>query len=61
MNSTILIFLGLIGYASCGFSMTADFITGFETGIFMRNNPESLNQYDCPEPKLDDKRFEQLQ
>ena len=29
--------------------MTVDFLTGFESGIFLRNNTQQFEEYGCPE------------
>ena len=31
-------------------TLSSDFITGFESGIFLRSNPSMLEDYGCPEP-----------
>ena len=28
--------------------MTVDFLTGFESGLFMRNNTQHFEEYGCP-------------
>ena len=32
-------------------SLSTDFITGFESGIFLRSNDNLLDEYQCPEAK----------
>jgi hypothetical protein len=33
--------------------MSIDFLTGFESGIFMRNNTKQFDEYGCPKAKAD--------
>ena len=33
-------------------TMTGDFITGFETGIFLRKADDQYNEYKCPEAEV---------
>ena len=42
-------------------SLTGDFVTGFESGIFLRNNPKMFQDYGCPEPRTDNQQFRQMQ
>ena len=50
MNKLSILFLSF-ALASAVPSLKGDFITGFETGIFMRENENALNEYDCPKPE----------
>ena len=43
------------------FSLTGDFITGFESGIFLRSNPKMLEDYGCPEASKNTEQFRQFQ
>ena len=49
-----------IAAAACCFSavdakslMSADFINGFETGIFVRDDENAFTDYSCEKPKMD--------
>ena len=42
-------------------SLTGDFITGFESGIFLRSNPNMMNDYGCPEAVSHNEQFRSLQ
>jgi hypothetical protein len=33
--------------------MSMDFLTGFESGIFLRNNTKQFDEYGCPKAKAD--------
>ena len=37
--------------------MTVDFLTGFESGIFLRNNTQQFEEYGCPEQMVDSKEI----
>ena len=43
--------LGLIIPASANFNLNGDFITGFESGIFLRENSNIFEEYGCARPK----------
>ena len=59
---SVLLLTVLISGVSCQLPMTTEFITGFESGIFMRGNPEMLETYSCPDPDLKkDAKFVQMQ
>ena len=41
----------------CGFNepsthINGDFLTGFETGIFLRKSVEQVNEYGCPKAQI---------
>ena len=38
-------------------SLTGDFITGFESGIFLRSNPNMMNDYGCPSAVNNNEQF----
>ncbi len=40
--------------------LTADFITGFESGIFLRSNPRMLEDYGCPTPHTNTEQYRQF-
>jgi hypothetical protein len=42
------------------FSLTGDFITGFESGIFLRNNPKMFEDYGCPDAENNNAQFRQF-
>ena len=42
------------------FSLTGDFITGFESGIFLRNDPKMFEDYGCPDAANNNEQFKQL-
>ncbi len=50
----------LVLTAHCGISLTGDFITGFESGIFMRNSPDAMGEYGCAEPEKKGGQFDQI-
>ena len=33
--------------------MSTDFLTGFESGIFLRNNTSQFDEYGCPDQETD--------
>ena len=38
--------------------LNADFLTGFESGLFLRNSSSSqFKEYNCPEQHIDSKEF----
>ena len=37
--------------------MTVDFLTGFESGIFLRNNSKQFEEYGCPDQMADSKEI----
>ena len=37
--------------------MTVDLLTGFESGIFLRNNTKQFEEYGCPEQQADSKEI----
>ena len=41
-------------------SLSGDFITGFESGIFLRANPKMLDDYGCPTPKQESDQMNQF-
>ena len=63
MRSASVLLLVSIGLMSSTYalSMTGDFITGFESGIFLRGNPDMLDDYGCPEPVNENEKFKQFQ
>ena len=40
---------GSILNVNVGEKMTTDFLTGFEGGIFLRNNTQQFEEYGCPD------------
>ena len=42
--------LALCVAPSMQLGLTGDFITGFESGIFLRGNPRMMEDYGCPQP-----------
>ncbi len=42
-----LIVLSLAVSTAVGFSLNGDFISGFESGIFLRDDPAVLDDYGC--------------
>ena len=44
--------LGLILPTYANFNLNGDFITGFESGIFLRDNENIYEEYGCTRPKL---------
>ena len=43
-------FLVVVCTATTTTTVTNDFMSGFESGIMMRNNEQGLSEYGCPEP-----------
>lgn len=41
----------LLATSGLSINLSGEFITGFESGIFLRANPQMMNDYGCPEPK----------
>ena len=37
--------------------LTTDFLTGFESGVFMRNNTKQFDEYGCPDEHVDSDEF----
>ena len=37
--------------------LTGDFLTGFESGLFLRNNTKQFDDYSCPDQHVDSKEF----
>jgi len=37
--------------------LTTDFLTGFESGVFMRNNTKQFEEYGCPDEHVDSDEF----
>ena len=35
--------------------LTGDFLTGFESGLFLRNNTAQFDEYSCPDQDVDSK------
>ena len=46
---SLLIILQLVNNVAA-LNMNKDFLTGFETGLFLRSNTQHFNEYDCPSP-----------
>lgn len=40
--------------------LSADFVTGFETGIFLRDDDKGFNDYNCDIPMSDDAFLKQV-
>ena len=40
--------------------MSTDFLTGFESGIFIRNNTHQFEEYGCPAESVDSEEFKQF-
>ncbi len=40
--------------------LQGEFLTGFESGIFMRNNPKMLDEYKCAAPTQGNTQFDKL-
>ena len=32
--------------------LTGDFLTGFESGIFLRDKPDQIKEYSCPKARI---------
>ncbi len=50
MKSIVLVAL-LIATSQCSVSLNPEFITGFESGIFLRDSNDIYEQYGCPEAR----------
>ena len=40
--------------------MSTDFLTGFESGLFLTNNTEQFDEYQCPSQEIDSRQFAQF-
>lgn len=40
--------------------LTSDFLTGFESGIFLRDKEEQLKEYGCPKATVNMKEFKKM-
>ena len=40
--------------------LSQDFLTGFESGIFLRNDNDQFQEYGCPDEKVDSHEFSQF-
>jgi hypothetical protein len=49
----------LAAVASC--KLTKDFISGFETGVFLRDDEHAFRDYNCKRPKANNKFSQQIQ
>uniref|UniRef100_A0A7S3G019 Uncharacterized protein n=1 Tax=Strombidium rassoulzadegani TaxID=1082188 RepID=A0A7S3G019_9SPIT len=38
-------------------TLSTDFLTGFESGIFMRNNTNQFDEYGCPDESVDSEEY----
>ena len=45
----------------CKGILTSDFISGFETGVFLRDDDRAFKDYNCPRPEGNDKFGKQIQ
>ena len=41
--------------------LTSDFITGFETGVYVRDDERAFKDYSCPKPEANDAFGKQIQ
>ena len=41
----------LAGVADAGVVFDQDFVNGFETGVFVRDDPKAYKEYSCEKPK----------
>ena len=57
LASVTLLLVLVVPSAQAGFSLTGDFITGFESGIFLRNNPKMFEDYGCPDASNSNAQF----
>ena len=40
--------------------LNGDFITGFESGIFLRKSPEQVDEYNCPKGHIQESEFQKV-
>ena len=40
--------------------LTGDFLTGFESGIFLRDKPEQVKEYGCPKAEVKMEEFKKV-
>ena len=40
--------------------LTGDFLTGFESGIFLRDKPEQIKEYSCPKAEVNMAEFKKV-
>ena len=52
MLVAVIVSLGLLVPASANINLNGDFITGFESGIFLRDNDNIYEEYGCNRPKV---------
>ena len=55
MKQISLVLLGVLALSfstSSAFTLNGEFITGFESGIFLRNSEEIYDDYGCPKAKM---------
>ena len=51
MKTTLIVALvALMAVPMYTISLSNEFITGFETGLFLRGNDQFFREYDCPSP-----------
>ena len=68
MKFVLLTFLAAIATVNAGSvftmnvkdKMTVDFLTGFESGIFLRNNSKQFEEYGCPDQIADSKEIQAI-
>jgi hypothetical protein len=44
----------------CRCALTEDFLSGFETGVFVRNDDRAFKDYNCPRPQANDALAKQI-
>lgn len=55
MKQITLVLLGVLALTfstTSAFTLNGEFITGFESGIFLRNSEEIYDDYGCPKAKM---------
>jgi len=40
--------------------LTGDFLTGFESGIFLRTSEDQFKEYDCPKAQIQQEDFQKV-
>ena len=61
MKAFLVLAICLFATPVLSINLSNEFITGFESGIFLRTNPTMLDEYGCPKAQSSSKEFLQFQ
>ena len=53
----LLTVLCIFATPSLSINLSSEFLTGFESGIFLRSNPSMMDDYGCPKAKTNTQEF----